>query len=53
MMYSKRHLPDIESSGARAVAPTSSRGGLVLAWLAYGQEIVSRTFALEMAQAKA
>ena len=30
MMYSKRHLPDIEQ-WSRAVAPTSSRGGLVLA----------------------
>ena len=30
MMYSKRHPPDIEQ-WSRAVAPTSSRGGLVLA----------------------
>ena len=29
-MYSKKHLPDIEQ-WSRAVAPTSSRGGLVLA----------------------
>ena len=29
MMYSKRHLPDIEQ-WCRAVAPTSSRGGIVL-----------------------
>ena len=30
VMHSKRHLPDIEQ-WSRAVAPTSSRGGLVLA----------------------
>ena len=33
LMYSKKHLPD-KSSGARAVAPTSSRGEPILAWLA-------------------
>ena len=35
MMHSKRHLPDIEQ-WSRIVAPTSSRGGLVLALLAQG-----------------
>ena len=33
IMHSTRHLPEMEQ-WSRAVAPVSSRGGLVLAWLA-------------------
>jgi len=40
MMHSKRDLPDIEQR-SRAVAPTSSRDGPVLAYLASGLTLLS------------